>query len=282
MQALISDIHANLEALCEVLNDIDNRAVDEIVCLGDVVGYGPDPEACVDFIMGRTAFTLKGNHDYALIHGTTGFNPLAAEAIRLTREIMEPAADDDLQPPDGGQPVKCPCRTEDQKPSCLLLEHSSPDRWHFLRNLPETRRTDPELYVHASPLNPVFEYVLPDRFTKGWKPDRLREMFEKIEHLAFCGHTHIPCAIDSDLKCFYPTDDASELALLPDLKYIINTGSVGQPRDGDNRSCYLLYDDKKHTVRWRRIAYDIESTTRKIEAMCGKDNYCATRLRLGR
>ncbi|MBN1307807.1 MAG: metallophosphoesterase, partial [Chitinispirillaceae bacterium] len=89
MLALISDIHGNLEALTAVLDDIARFQVEAIYCLGDIVGYGPDPEACIDIVMEKARITLMGNHDSALLHGPEGFNPVAAGVIYLTRERME-------------------------------------------------------------------------------------------------------------------------------------------------------------------------------------------------
>ncbi len=282
MKAFISDIHANLEALCNVLNDIEKHKVDEIICLGDVVGYGADPVACVDRIMNKAKITIMGNHDNALINGPAGFNPLASEVIELTQDIMYPEKRDENNIPDNFEPkyYECPC--DNKKPNCLIMEHSEESRWIFEKELPSTVKDGNLLYVHGSPIDPINEYVFPDKYERFWNPKRLEQMFDKIDSISFCGHSHIPCAITSDYRSIYPVDCDYRLSLDKDKKYIINAGSVGQPRDRDNRACYLLFDEERHTIEWRRIPYDIESAMKKIEDMCGKETWCSVRLMLGR
>jgi predicted phosphodiesterase len=282
MKAFISDIHANLEALCNVLEDVEKHSIDEIICLGDIVGYGADPVACIDQIMSKADVTILGNHDNALINGPEGFNPLAAEIIELTQKIMDHGQADEDNVPDSFEPkfYECPC--ENKKPNCMIMEHSEDSRWIFEKDLPVSIEAGNLLYVHGSPLDPVNEYVLPDKFERAWNPERLKYMFDKIDKLAFCGHSHIPCAITSDYRCVYPVDCDYRLSLDKNKKYIINAGSVGQPRDRDNRACYLLFDEERYTIEWRRIPYDIEAAMKNIEDMCGKENWCSVRLMLGK
>ncbi len=282
MKAIISDIHANFKALCSVFEDIEKQSVSEVICLGDIVGYGADPEACVDAIMEKTQTTLVGNHDYALIHGPIGFNPIAADVIRMTREIMMPHESVENETPDCFEPEYFPCVNHGGEPTCLILKHKDKSRWSFIEKLIAESSENSVLYVHASPLEPTHEYVYPDKFESMWNPSRINEMLNKVDWLAFCGHTHHPCAISSTMKCYYPEQCDYHLALDPEEKYIINVGSVGQPRDRDPRSCYLLYDEDAHTITWRRVAYNIDTTIKKIESMCGKDNWCGYRLRLGK
>ena len=278
MLAVISDIHGNLEALTAVLEDLERFPVDRILCLGDIVGYGPDPEACIDIVMEKTATALMGNHDYALLHGPAGFNPVAADVIYLTRERMEPRENVDgmnTMPP-------YPCAPDGTMPECLVPPHSKSARWRFIDDLPERIEKNDLLFVHASPLEPITEYVFPDAFMTVWNPDRISELMSSVNRLCFCGHTHIPCAIASDLECVYPSECDYRWSLNPAKKYIINAGSVGQPRDRDNRACYLLFDEKEQTVHWRRVEYNIVAVVEKSETMCGKDNWCAVRLLTGR
>ena len=107
-------------------------------------------------------------------------------------------------------------------------------------------------------------------------------LLEAVDRICFCGHTHIPCAIDSDTRCIYPASCDYRLTLDPQKKYLINLGSVGQPRDRDTRASYLLFDEDSQVVEWRRIEYDIDAVVKKIDARYGKGNWCGTRLRLGR
>jgi diadenosine tetraphosphatase ApaH/serine/threonine PP2A family protein phosphatase len=162
------------------------------------------------------------------------------------------------------------------------MEHPKSARWEFLRNLPDKIRKEKVFYVHGSPLDPTFEYVFPDAFGRVWDPVRIEEFFLQVNQLCFCGHTHIPCAIGSDLGCMYPPACDYKLAFDPAKKYIINTGSVGQPRDRDKRACYLLFDEINHSVEWRRIDYNIAAVVEKSDAMCGKGNWCGARLWEGR
>jgi predicted phosphodiesterase len=283
MKALISDIHGNFEALKRVCADIEDHQVDQVLCLGDIVGYGPEPEACTDFIMQKAGITITGNHDFALIFGPIGFNPIAADLIRLTQARMDPQKQDKhIAKEEKKAPRYFPCCREGQDPACMIMRHKTPERWKFIESLPQTHRDGDLLYVHGSVLEPVFEYVFPDKFQDLWDTRRLGGMFAKIDRLCFCGHTHHPCAIADDFRCIYPERTEYRLALDPARKYIFNLGSVGQPRDGDNRACYLLFDEKANTVEWRRVEYDIEATVKKVEAMCGGGNWCGERLRVGR
>ncbi|MBN1981956.1 MAG: metallophosphoesterase family protein [Chitinivibrionales bacterium] len=279
MKAFISDIHANAEALCSVMADIDTHAVDEIICLGDIVGYGADPQHCVDVVMERCSKTIMGNHDYALLHGPTGFNPMAADAIRKTQNIMKPSDRELVETTDHGEYAFCSHPTEHR---CLIWSHSKGAQWDFIMHLPSILVHHRLLYVHGSPLDATFEYVLPDKFPSRWKPQRIAQLCEKVDWLSFGGHTHHPCAIGSDMTCFYPSDETPSLHLAREKKYLINIGSVGQPRDNDNRACYCLFDEENDTIQWRRCTYDIETAASKIEVMCGEENWCGQRLFYGK
>ncbi len=273
MQALISDIHGNRAALESVLRDIEARHADKIYCLGDIVGYGPDPEACIDLVMARAQWSLMGNHDYALLHGPKGFNPLAAEVIRLTADRMR-----------GRTPANtetCPHAAQGNCAACLAIAQPPSARWQYIESLVASHREADVLYVHGSALDPTFEYVYPDRCGPVWSPPRICELLNAIPWLAFCGHTHIPCAIASDLSCHYPQDGANLIRLDPQRKYIVNLGSVGQPRDGDPRASYVLFDERERTIEWRRLPYDIAPVAARIEAMCGIGSWCAKRLWTG-
>lgn len=288
MKAIISDIHGNLEALCNVFSDIDKNEVDEIICLGDIVGYGADSEACIDLIMDRVNCIVLGNHDNALINGPVGFNKVAADIINLTHKKMLPPelALESLSMESECfelcfEPSYYSCSHAGKKSNCYLQHHSKSKRWDFINNLPSKIDKDGILYVHGSPLNPTYEYVLPDKFQR-WDPKRISTMFELFETISFCGHTHHPCAILSNTDCFYPEEHEYVFYVKEGEKCLVNVGSVGQPRDRDPRASYVLYDEVKRTIQWRRIEYNIEGAAKKIEKMCGKGNYCAKRLFLGR
>jgi diadenosine tetraphosphatase ApaH/serine/threonine PP2A family protein phosphatase len=249
--AIVSDVHSNLESLTEVLSDIDAHGHDTIYCLGDVVGYGPDPEECTDIIMARCETTIRGNHDEALFMGAERFNPFARAAIRYTREKLKPG---------------------------LLRGRKSSERWEWLRSLPLTFRRGAALYVHGSPRDPVNEYVYQEDVFFNAEP-KLREIFEEVEQVVFCGHTHMPVIIRSDLKTFVPRDGVHEHTLEDDYKYIVNCGSVGQPRDRDPRACWVEIEGA--VVRHHRVEYDYKRTAEKINRAPLLDEILGTRLGKG-
>lgn len=284
MKAFISDIHANLEALCAVMEDIEKCGVRKIFCLGDIVGYGPDPEPCIDIIMEKAEYAVMGNHDHALVHRPLSFNPIAAEMLHIPQELSECKGEGTGEDSSGGKPLFYAGGCKGKSLHCLLLEHSRDARWEFIENLPQTCQEGTLLCVHGSPLDPVFEYLFPDRFRTGWRPERMREHFDAIDGTVLCGHTHIPCVITEELICVYPSDndEGDQFELDPAKKYIINTGSVGQPRDGDSRACYLLLDDDALRFHWRRVVYDVQTTVQKSFRLCGENNWCGARLLLGK
>lgn len=251
MQAVISDIHANLEALEAVLADIDSKDIAKIVCLGDVVGYGPDPEACLDLVAKRTEPCLCGNHDYAVLYGARDFNPVAEDVVLFHQELLVPrggASEDRVQ------------------------------RWEFLRGLIARYEDEDHLYVHGSPRNPIHEYILESDVRWGLER-KLREAFAKTRRICFIGHTHRPGVITEALD-FQRPDALGGRYAFGEGKAIVNVGSVGQPRDGDSRACYVTVDED--SVTYHRVEYDVATTKGKIEA-CGRiDMSCAERLAEGR
>ncbi len=249
--ALISDIHSNLEALTEVLADIDRLKIKTVYCLGDVIGYGPDPEECCDLVRGRCVETLRGNHDDALFAGAERFNPFAKAAIRFTRERLKPG---------------------------ILRGKAAIERWEWLRTLKFSFRKGSALFVHGSPRDPVNEYVYQEDVFFNADP-KLREIFEQTELVTFCGHTHMPVVIRSDLRTFVPRDGAAEYRLDAPFRHIVNVGSVGQPRDRDSRSCWVEVEDA--LVRYHRVVYDIHATAKKIRKAPMLDEILAIRLSKG-
>jgi predicted phosphodiesterase len=250
--ALISDLHSNREALDAVLEDLDGRGVDAIYCLGDVVGYGPEPEYCVDVVRRRAKLCLLGNHDEALFRDASDFNPHARGAIDFTRERMQPAWYS------GGEKKA---------------------RWRFLKELPLSHSEGRWLFVHGSPRDPVREYVLS---TDGFlNPDKLRAIFDTFDGVAIAGHTHHPGLHDENLR-FHGLNGAEQLAMeLPAGKrFFVNVGSVGQPRDSDNRACYAILEEDR--VTWHRVAYDFQSTAEKILRTGVLSEVLARRLAMGK
>ena len=252
MRAIISDIHGNLEALQAVLNDIQTQGVEEIYCLGDVVGYGPNPRECVDLVM-NCKLVLLGNHDQGALFDPEGFNPPAERAIFWTRAQLESANGDN---------------GDRQR------------RWEFLVDRPRCHREEGLLFVHGSARNPLNEYVFPEDIYNQRKMERI---FALVERTCFQGHTHVPGIFteqQDDLYQFQSPEELDYLYKLNGRKVLCNVGSVGQPRDGDRRGCYVLFDGE--TIRYRRVDYDVEATIRKIYAINDLENFLGDRLRDGR
>ena len=247
-RAILSDIHGNLEALEAVLADLSHEGVDSIYCLGDIVGYGPNPRECIDRVMGFD-LSILGNHDQGALYDPEGFSSGAERAIFWTREQLE-------------MPNGDPERTA--------------KRWQFLSELPRTHREGPFTFVHGSVRNPLSEYVFPEDVHNARKLERL---FALIDRYAFQGHTHVPGIFTEDGRFLTPGEVAGHYPL-PSGKMMVNVGSVGQPRDGDSRACYVLLTD--NALEFRRVPYPVEKTAEKIYGVPELDPFLGDRLREGR
>jgi len=247
-RALISDIHSNLEGLQAVLADIREQGITEIYCLGDVVGYGPNPAECIDEIM-KCKVCLLGNHDQGALFDPEGFNTGAERAIFWTREQLE----------------KHQGNGSDRQ-----------RRWEFLGELPRFRQEDKLLFVHGSARNPLNEYVFPEDI---YNRRKLEKIFALVAQYSFQGHTHVPGVFTENFTFLSPDELGYEYRLGSE-KAMVNVGSVGQPRDGDSRACYAILDDD--VVRFRRVEYPVETTVEKIYKIPDLDNFLGDRLRDGR
>jgi diadenosine tetraphosphatase ApaH/serine/threonine PP2A family protein phosphatase len=223
--ALLADIHANLTAFKAVLKDIERQGgVEEVWCLGDVVGYGPEPGRCIELLKRTNHTCIAGNHDLAAIGrlGLSNFNPDAAAAIRWTVEQLTDA--------DVG----------------------------FLAALPTVTEREGFTLVHGSPRQPVWEYLV--------SISAARESFAHFK-TRFClvGHSHMPLVFKQEEggASFIPFAESVGL-VLGRGRLIINPGSVGQPRDGDPRASYAIYDSEAGVVRLQRVPYDIDEVQFKI------------------
>jgi predicted phosphodiesterase len=254
-RAIISDIHGNLEALRAVLDDIDRQRVDSIYCLGDVVGYGPNPCECLTLVRERCSLVLLGNHDQGALFDPDGFNVGAERAIRWTRMQLE---------------------QHDRLP-----KHAADRLTDYLGELPRTHTDGDLLFVHGSARRPLDEYVFPEDI---YNPLKMEHIFELVGHLCFQGHTHIPGVFTVAPEFLSPAipGGAAEcrMPLAPGHKAMLNVGSVGQPRDGDRRACYAILEDD--AVRFRRVEYPHEKTCAKIHAIADLDNFLGDRLLQGR
>jgi diadenosine tetraphosphatase ApaH/serine/threonine PP2A family protein phosphatase len=239
--ALLSDVHGNLPAFEAVLADIDAEGVEQIWCLGDLVGYGAQPDDCVELARRRCDLCLAGNHDMVVTGSIdiADFSSSAAAAALWTRE------------------------------------HIGAEALRFLEELrPQQDGREIGLY-HASPRDPVWEYVL-----SGWQADECMDLMEP--RVSGIGHSHVALWFrrggDGQLD-----GGAAESGLERDLsdgEWLINPGGVGQPRDGDPRAAWLLLDTEGWTARWRRVEYPIERAAAAIEA-AGLPALLAQRLYVG-
>jgi predicted phosphodiesterase len=221
--AILSDVHANLEALDAVLRDVDKRKIENLFFLGDAVGYGPNPNECIEVLVERCKILLAGNHDWGVLGrtGITYFNEFARIAITWTQSVLTEENRRTLL----SFPVKKEKKGED-----MLLVHSTPkdpEEWHYLLTL-----WDAEINFHY---------------------------FENKS--CFLGHSHYPFIIErlpsGELVTY---KEAAHIGKTE--RYIMNVGSVGQPRDGDPRACYAVINDEKMEVV--RVSYDIETVQKKM------------------
>jgi diadenosine tetraphosphatase ApaH/serine/threonine PP2A family protein phosphatase len=224
--AVIADIHANLTALMAVLTDIYKKEdIGEVWCLGDIVGYGPDPSQCIELLRRTNHICVAGNHDLAAIGeiDTADFNPDAAAAIQWTTRQL-----------------------------------STQDRV-YIKSLPLVIEREDFTLVHGSPRQPVWEYVMSISTAK-----------ENFAHFksSFClvCHTHVPAIfkLGKNDACSFSQFPAKGELVLGEERMIINPGSVGQPRDGDPRASYAIYDNKTRTVSLYRVPYDIAATQARM------------------
>ncbi len=241
--AIIGDIHANLAAFTAVLEDIKHRgAVEKVWCLGDIVGYGPDPHECIELLRQTNHICIAGNHDWAAIGklDTNEFNPDAAAACLWTAQQLSPA---DIE---------------------------------YLNNLPLTIEEGDFTLVHGSPRDPIWEYILSTASAK--------ENFTYFKS-QFClvGHSHIPLVFTYSENGTYSASQLSAGAglVLRKDRLIINPGAVGQPRDGDPRASYAIYDSETRSVSLNHVPYDIATTQAKMVEY-GLPTHLVSRLSYGR
>jgi diadenosine tetraphosphatase ApaH/serine/threonine PP2A family protein phosphatase len=251
--AFISDIHSNLEALKAVMADIEAREPDRLLCLGDVINYGPNPVECLR-IARKLELSLMGNHEEAVLYEPIGFNRWATEAAQWTRAVLEPN---------------------------FFSGGAKWADWNFLKSRPRRHEEEGVLMVHASPREPTGEYLLPSdgELILGNLSEKLAGSFERIDHLSFVGHTHIPGVFTEAAGYTAPADLDGAYRLEDGVKAIINVGSVGQPRDHDTRAAYATVDGE--VVRFHRVEYDAEKTCEKVKGIEGLPNRGGERLLKG-
>jgi len=240
--AIISDIHSNLEAFQAVLEHMEGGGpVEELWCLGDVVGYGPAPNECIQLLRSYPHACIAGNHDWAAIGrvDTSEFNPEAAAAIIWTSRQLTPESRD------------------------------------YLDALPLTLVRGDFTLSHGSPRNPIWEYILSERAASL--------SFAHFEtRYCLAGHSHVPVlfGMDDNGRVSHEGMPEDRSFRLEEGRWILNPGSVGQPRDGDPRASYVAYESDTGEFRSFRVPYDIEATQRKMRKM-GLPRMLAERLSYG-
>lgn len=247
--AVFADIHGNIEALDTVLADCARREVDRYVCLGDLVGYGPNPNRCIEKVRRLPRLNVVlGNHDAAAVWRTSPYhmNPVATEAIMWT------------------------------------MERLSDDHAAFLKRLPDQFDMGPINFSHANPYNPMaWRYLNEGKYA-------LRSFSRCRSRLIFVGHTHQPLVITRGKLWQVHFDTARGSVIVParaHQRQIVNCGSVGQPRDANPKACYCIYDTEGTDTagpgfEFHRLAYDCRPTMEKIRA-AGLPDSLATRLSKG-
>ncbi|MBN1155165.1 metallophosphoesterase family protein [candidate division KSB1 bacterium] len=223
--AVISDIHSNLEALTAVLNDIDKRQVDEIICLGDVVGYGPNPNECIELIRSNCSLCIKGNHDAAISDRVVMeyFNVYAQVAVQFTRDVLDS------------------------------------DNMAYLASLPLIGGKDQETFVHASPYDPDQWYYI----TTEYHAIFAFASFQGAR--CYVGHSHIPKIFEAVENKRIREVSNNEVIFSEGHRHLINVGSVGQPRDGDSRSAYGIVDLERNDYQLIRVDYDYRKTQERMK-----------------
>jgi predicted phosphodiesterase len=224
--AILSDVHGNYEALQAVLEDVDRSGVDRLVSLGDNVGYGPDPQSVLETLGERRVPSVLGNHEMGLVDVSflSWFNPSARESLQITRGLLTREA------------------------------------MEMMQRFERTLTLGSALLVHGCP---------PDSFTRylfevhDWEWARL---FSRIDQrICFVGHTHELAMVEYDERGVRQRPlSCGALRLDAGHRYVINAGSVGQPRDGDRRAKYVIWDEQEDIVEIRCLAYDVEKTVKKI------------------
>lgn len=243
--AVISDIHANFEALDACLHKAEELGVDAFACLGDVVGYNASPNECCDRVRELEAPTIQGNHDNVACGLAdpieVGFNPAAESAIRWTSSVLT---------------------TENRE---------------WLRSLPDNHIYSDRVYLcHGSPRDQN-EYILTPL-------DLLENAAMVLEdrstiRVVFFGHTHLPALINV-AEPLNGEPESDKVQLTDDTLWFVNPGSVGQPRDGRPESAFAVYDDQDNTIEFVRVPYDIDAVTKKNDR-ARIDPFLSERLRLG-
>ena len=226
--AVLSDLHSNIEAVATCLARVDELGVDQVITLGDLVGYNADPNEVVDIIRERRFLSIMGNHDVCAcgLREPVDFNPIARDAILWTRRVL------------------------------------TPENNQFLTILPDARRVEDRFLMVHGAVTHRDNYIF-NEFDARESFQLMREKYEGV-NICFFGHTHRGVVYkekDGRVEAY----EAPDMKLDdPDALYLVNPGSVGQPRDGDPRSSFVTYDDETLEVTYHRLDYDVPKSSRKV------------------
>lgn len=227
--AILSDIHANLEAFRTAVEYLESENIDRYIFLGDIIGYGANPNECLEIIKNSYKYYgILGNHDAIMInkHTLSYYNPYARKCLDWTKSVL------------------------------------SPQNRQFLQSLPMTRIVDDIQIVHGSPVNPdAWEYMA--------DIDDVRENLDYINHsIFFFGHTHKPAFYIYDIETDILTEphdiNSVDILSLDKYRYIVNVGSIGQPRDGNPMTSFGIYDTNQQQIKVIRLEYDTRTACQKI------------------
>ncbi|HCL56949.1 MAG TPA: hypothetical protein DHW82_08070 [Spirochaetia bacterium] len=223
MIAVLSDIHSNFEAFSSAIKDMQQFPIQEIYILGDIIGYGPDPNECVEKAIEIKAKSIQGNHERALFDSVflMDFNSIAAQIILWTKK--------------------------------KLFRKNR----HYLENLPDSFIEKNVSFVHGSFLEPDQYLLKPESIYS-----EIRELKKRNINLEFFGHTHMKAVFENENKKELPTENW--LSLSEHKTYLVNPGSIGQPRDETALASYILFDPSNHSILFRKFSYDIETTIKKM------------------
>jgi diadenosine tetraphosphatase ApaH/serine/threonine PP2A family protein phosphatase len=238
---IFSDVHANIEALTAVMTAFAGENIDEYVCIGDTVGYGASPNECCDIVRKVAKFTILGNHD-------------AAVAGRMDYAYYYDAARHALD---------------------MHARQLTADNMAWLKSLPYERRDGDVTFCHGSPVNlEEFEYIFSTE-----QAARCLGMWNELASVTFIGHSHLCKSFALSREDVFEVV-AQKFTIRPDHRYIISVGSVGQPRDYDNRASYTVYDTEAREFEFKRVGYDIDGSAQRIFATDLERNF-GNRLFLG-
>jgi diadenosine tetraphosphatase ApaH/serine/threonine PP2A family protein phosphatase len=226
--AIIGCIHGNYDALHAVVEDIRARGIDRVVCLGDVVGFGPDPVECVELVRSTCFMLIRGDHDQGVLsERPEGFIDKTTRGLVWTRKRLEAAGGDHLQ---------------------------------YLESAQSGFTSAGIAFHHGSPRS-MYEYLFPSDVRRD--PRKLRAAFAMTEKVSFTAHTHVPGVISEDPLAWRSAQEFDgHFHYSKGQKALVSVGSVGQPRDGDPRACYL--EIEKNHMFWRRVDYDVQGVVSRL------------------